>query len=123
MYIVTKRKQIIKTITMTKEKSPKEVSVNIDGVDVNVPVLVDKLIKGQRDNVHYLEHVLCLWHYKHFTPNKDDISKDKSDYQNELAEFVEAYIPTMNDRIDSFKKADAEMKENSKETVDSTDIN
>ena len=70
---------------MAKRKTPKAkatpnttATVTIDGAEIQVPILVSNMLKDQRQTIDYLEHILLLWHYKQYGPNKDEISKDKS---------------------------------------------
>ena len=118
---------------MAKRKTPKSqkpevskkdgnVELTIDGAKVIVPVLVERLLKDQREAIMYYEHVLSLWDYKVYQPNEKKILKNKDDYSNELHKFILELVPSYNERMEAFKKHDDELKKNEKE-VATNDIN
>tara|TARA_R100000988_G_C3862061_1_gene99774 strand:- start:157 stop:462 length:306 start_codon:yes stop_codon:yes gene_type:complete len=97
---------------MAKRKTPKTkketgmVEVKIDGVDVNVPVLVKKLLDDQRAVVQYYEHLMSLWYYKEYN------EETSSSFAKELSSWIKDNTPGFEERIDSFKKRDEENLEN-----------
>tara|TARA_R110000824_G_scaffold366496_2_gene555166 strand:+ start:64 stop:396 length:333 start_codon:yes stop_codon:yes gene_type:complete len=93
---------------MAKRKSPKKdsqtIELTIDGAKVTVPILVEKLLKDQKETIHYLEHVMCLWHYKVYS--KNGMKKGEPNYEKELASFIEQMVPTFEERSKLFKETD-----------------
>ena len=113
---------------MAKRKTPKSqkpeatqqsgtVELTIDGANVTVPVLVERLLKDQREAIMYYEHVLSLWDYKVYQPNEKEILKNKNDYSNELHKFILELVPTYKERIEDFKKHEEQLKKNEKEVA------
>ena len=81
---------------MAKRKTPKAkatpnttATVTIDGAEIQVPILVSNMLKDQRQTIDYLEHILLLWHYKQYGPNKDF-----EDFDRKAAENVEKALDT-----------------------------
>ena len=98
-------------------------SITIDGAEIQVPILVSNMLRDQRQTIDYLEHILLLWHYKQYDPNKDEISKDKMDYQNEMAAFIQQFIKEWDKRIEAFKDFDKKAAENVEKALDKKETN
>ncbi len=109
---------------MAKRKTPKSKTkegfsnITVDGAEVQVPVLVERLLQDQRSTITYLEHILCLWSYKVY--NQEDTTSDEAvSFLKEMNKFIENQIPTYQDRIEKFKETDKKIAEE----VASEDIN
>ena len=98
--------------TAKLKKSLKEgfANITIDGADVQVPVLVERLLQDQRSTITYLEHILCLWNYKIY--NQEDTSSDEAiSFMKEMNKFIENQIPSYKERIERFEETDKKIAE------------
>lgn len=109
---------------MAKRKTPKAktkegfANITVDGAEVQVPVLVERLLQDQRSTISYLEHILCLWSYKVYN-GEDNTSDDAISFLKEMNRFCEHQIPSYKERIEQFKETDKKIAEE----VASEDIN
>ena len=110
---------------MAKRKSSKKdsqtVELTIDGAKVIVPILVEKLLKDQKETIHYLEHVLCLWHYKSYS--KNGIKEGGPNYDNELAKFIEEMVPSFKERNKLFKETDQKNEKKDDDSLGDKKVN